>query len=171
VVEDYIYEISNNKFLTVEIIKKSNLDLGYLLARLSFSNIANLDIVRLFDGKKYFKIDFQDKVEDEYLEEIASIVESSFLKQKPQNIPSPNIDTKDIEIDCNHSTTYALMKLTTKDKKGLLAYVMTLFEELKIEIVSAKSQVVKTKAHDLFLIDKDGNFCSNVELIKEKLTR
>jgi len=170
-VDDYIYELSNSKFLTVEIIKKSNLDLGYLLAKLSFLNIANLDIVRLFDGKKYFKIDFQDTVDNAYLQEVASIVENAFLIQEPQKVISPNLDIEDILIDCNHSANYALMKLVTKDKKGLLAYVMTLFEELKIEIVSAKSQVIKTKAYDLFLIDKNGKFCKNVELIKGKLTQ
>ncbi len=169
-VEDYIFEISNNKFLTIEIIKKINLDLGYLLAKLSFLNVANLDIVRLFDGKKYFKIDFSQRVDESFLDEIESIIHNSFKEQQPQQLKAPNLDIEDIAIDCNHTDYYALMKLQTKDKKGLLAYVMTLFEELNIEIVSAKSHIIKTKAYDMFLIDKNGNFCKNIQLIKDRLT-
>jgi len=61
------------------------------------------------------------------------------------------------------------MKLTTKDQKGLLAHVMAIFEKLNIEIVSAKVFTHKGRTNDLFLVEKNGNFCSNEEYIKEQL--
>ena len=168
-VKDYAYEITNSKFLTIEIIRKKELDLGYLLANLRHLNVASLDIVRLFDGKKYFKIDFSETVDEDFIDTIKQIVESSFLEQKRIKLPQPKIEAKDIEIDCNHSSEYALMKLKVKDQKGVLAYVMNLFENLKIEIVSAKSNRYKNSIQDLFLIDKNGNFCTNLEFIKKEL--
>jgi len=169
-VKEYIYEITNTKFLTIEIIRKKELDLGYLLSNLRHLNIVNLDIVRLFDDKKYFKIDFSETVDNSFLDTIKQIVESSFLEQKRITLPKPKIDYKDIVVDCNHSSEYALMKLKVKDQKGVLAYVMNLFENLKIEIVSAKSNRYKNTIQDLFLIDKNGNFCKNLEFIKKELS-
>jgi len=170
-VKEYEYEITNSKFLTIEIIRKKELDLGYLLANLRHLNIASLDIVRLFDGKKYFKIDFTETVDESFIETIKQIVEASFLEQTRIKLPKPKIEAKDIEIDCNHSSEYALMKLKIKDQKGVLAYVMNLFENLKIEIVSAKSNRYKNTIQDLFLIDKNGNFCKNLDLIKKELIK
>jgi|AAUQ01.1.fsa_nt_gi [protein-PII] uridylyltransferase len=62
------------------------------------------------------------------------------------------------------------MQIKTKDKKGLLAFIMNLFEDLKIEIVSAKSYTIKNRAYDMFLIDKNGNFCKNLDTILEELS-
>jgi [protein-PII] uridylyltransferase len=168
--QNYIYEITNNKFLTIEIIRKQELDLGYLLANLRHLNVVNLDIVRLFNGKKYFKIDFSQTVDESYLPEVEVIIKNSFLPQERISLPKPEIEYKDILVDCNHSSEYALMKLKVKDQKGILAFVMNLFENLKIEIVSAKSNRYKNAIVDLFLIDKNGNFCKNLETIKSELS-
>ena len=168
-IEDYKFIITNNKFLTIEIIKKTPLDLGYLLAKLSNLNLVNMDIVKLFDDKKYFKIDFNQKVNQDDIEDIEQIIHNSFLKQKRINLPKPDIKKEDITIDCEHSSNYALMRLETKDQKGLLAYLMNIFEKLNIDIVSSKIFTHKRRVNDLFLIEKNGNFCNNIEYIKDKL--
>jgi [protein-PII] uridylyltransferase len=63
------------------------------------------------------------------------------------------------------------MHINTKNKKGLLAFVMDIFNELGIDIVTAKVHTLKNRARDMFLIEKNGNFCHNVEMIIEKLTK
>ena len=168
-IETYEYEITNNKFLTIEIIKKIPLDLGYLLAKLSNLNLVNMDIVKLFDNKKYFKIDFNQKVDDDYIEDIERFIKESFLEQERIKLPKPNIKAQDIKVDCKHSKEYALMELNTKDQKGLLAYLMNIFEKLQIDIVSSKIYTHKGRVSDIFLIEKNGNFCQNIDYIIKKL--
>ena len=168
-IQTYDYEITNNKFLTIEIIKKDRLDLGYLLAKLSNLNLVNIDIIRLFDGKKYFKIDFNQKVNQDDLIDIERFINEAFKEQAEPNIPKPQIKKDEIKIDCNHSKDYALMQLHTKDQKGLLAYLMIIFEKLNIEIVSSKTYTHKRYVDDIFLIEKNGNFCSNIEYMINRL--
>ena len=168
-INSFEYEITNNKFLTIEIIKKQPIDLGYLLSKLSNLNLVNMDIIKLFDGKKYFKIDFNQKVEDDEIEDIKYIIESSFLEQSRVNLPKPTIQRDDINIECEHSQEYALMELNTDDQRGLLAYIMNIFEQLKIDIVSSKIYTHKNRVSDQFLIEKNGNFCKNYKHIIAKL--
>ncbi len=170
-IENYRYTLLNSKFLTIEIIKKIPLDLGYLLSKLSHLNLANMDIIKLFDGKKYFKMDFNQEIDNELLDEIKVVIEQAFSTQERMKVKKPKIEREEIEIDCTREIQYAQMRLTTKDQKGLLAYVMNIFENLNIEIVSAKIFTHKERTNDLFLIEKNGNFCDNEEFIKDKLVR
>ena len=169
-IESYDYEITNKKFLTIEIIKKQRLDLGYLLAKLSHLNVVNIDIIKLFDEKKYFKIDFNQQVSQDEVEQIKYIIEDSFKEQVALNIPKPVIKKEDIKVDCNHSIDYAMLELHAKDQKGLLAYLMIIFEKLNIQIVSSKTYTHKRYVDDIFLIEKNGNFCSNIKDIIYELT-
>ena len=168
-IDTFEYEVTNNKFLTIEIIKKQPIDLGYLLSKLSNLNLVNMDIIKLFDSKKYFKIDFNQKVEDDDVEDIKYVIENSFLEQSRVNLPKPRIKEGDINIECEHSKEYALMELNTNDQKGLLAYIMNIFEQLKIDIVSSKIYTHKKRVSDQFLIEKNGNFCKNYKHIIDKL--
>jgi len=168
-IDTYAYEITNDKFLTIEIIKKQRLDLGYLLAKLSNLNLVNIDIIKLFDNKKYFKIDFNQKVNEDDIKDIEYLINEAFKEQKEPQIPKPKIKKDEIKIDCNHTTDYALMQLHTKDQKGLLAYLMIIFEKLNIDIVSSKTYTHKHYVDDIFLIEKNGNFCSNLDYMIERL--
>ena len=53
----YIYKITNESQLTIRIIRKSPLNLGYLLGKLEFLNIATMNIFKLYDNKKAFAIE------------------------------------------------------------------------------------------------------------------
>jgi [protein-PII] uridylyltransferase len=168
-INNYAYEITNDKFLTIEIIKKDTLDLGYLLAKLSNLNLVNIDIIKLFSGKKYFKIDFNQKVEQDDITQIGIIIDKAFNNPKELNISKPFIKKEEIKIDCNHTNDYALIHLHTLDQKGLLAYLMIIFEKLNIEIVSSKTYTHKKYVDDIFLIEKNGNFCTNLEYLYSSL--
>ncbi len=169
-IEDYIYKITSSPALVIEIARKSALDLGYLLSKLSRLNIRALDIYKLFGGIKYFRIIFSEEIDPSEISLIEQIIEEAFIGHKSDTPVKPKIGKDEVEIDCDHSRDYAAMRLRTKDQKGLLAYVAHIFEELRIDIASTKIHTRKHYVNDLFLIEKDGNFCHNTETIIKALT-
>ena len=63
-----------------------------------------------------------------------------------------------------------MMKINCPNQKGLLSYVIKLFDNLNIDISSAKIHTKMNIINDLFLIEKNGNFCNNTILIIKELT-
>ncbi len=168
--KDYEYHISNGEYLVIEIIREKSFNLSYLLGKLSNLEVVNMDICKLFNNLKYFKIDFSSKVDESEMELISGFIEDSFLSNKKSLPYIPSIKAGDIDIDCEHSKTYAIMHLRCKNQKGLLAYIIDLFDSMEIDIVTAKIHTLKNRARDMFLIEKNGNFCHNVDIIVDKLT-
>ena len=164
-VETYIYKIINDSQLTIRIIRKSPLNLGYLLGKLEFLNIAAMNIFKLYDNKKAFDISFSEKVTEEDLFFVEEIIKDSFDMSKSVITKTPTIKKADIRIDCNHTAYLASMHIIAKDQKGLFAYIAKIFDDFKIEIESAKLHTLNGYAKDLILIEKNGNFCSKQEEI------
>ena len=169
-VKDFTYKVINKDQLSIKIIRKIPLNLGYLLGRLEFLNISTMNIFKLYDEKKFFEINFSEKVDDEDIPLIEQIIENSFDMSKKTKLLIPKIDKKDIEINCNHTAYLASMQVTAKDQKGLFAYIASVFDEFDIEIETAKVSSIKGMAKDLFLIEKNGNFCSKQDDIIESLS-
>jgi len=170
-IEDFHYTIRNHYFLTIEITSKKPFNLGFLLGKLSIYNLVNMDICKLSDSSKFFRLDFREKLQEDELPHIAQYIEEGFDTTSTPPIPAPSIQKEDLFIDCDHSKSYAMLKLNTSDQRGLIAFFITLFDSLQIDIVTAKIHTQKKFARDLFLIEKDGNFCHNRDTIIEKLTR
>ena len=80
------------------------------------------------------------------------------------------IKKEEISIDCEHSMTHAEIKIHTHNQTGLLAYVMHKFEEMHINIVTAKIHSLKYRVRDIFLMEKQNNICDNVAKIYEVLS-
>jgi len=169
--KDFTYHISNEEYLTIEIIRTESFNLSYLLGKLSNLEVVNMDISKLFNELKYFKIDFAIMIDKDEIPLIEQIITDSFDPAKKSIEKIPLIKKEDIDIDCEHSKTYAIMHLRSKNQRGLLAYVIDLFDEMGIDIVTAKVHTIKNRVRDMFLIEKNGNFCHNTELIIEKLTK
>ena len=167
--KEYEFLISNDRYLTIEIIRAKSFNLGYFLGKLSNLDVVNMDICKLFDDLKYFKIDFSIKVDREDILLIEEILHNSFDDSKKSTPHLPVIHKKELEIDCEHSQSYAIMRLHTADQKGLLAYIINMFDEMGIDIVSAKIHTLKKSVRDIFLIEKNGNFCHNTDKIIDKL--
>jgi len=169
--QEFSYRVSNQKSLTMEIIRRIPLNLGFLLASLARYSVANMEIFTLFDGIKYFRIDFLYNVDEHQIHEVESIINAAFDMQKV--VPLKNIDIKreEISIDCAHSLTHAELTIQTTNQPGLLAYVMDAFEKLNINIVTAKIHSTKYKARDSFLMDKNGDVCNNAEEVYKLLSR
>lgn len=168
-VKDFKYEIDNTKNLRIKIIRAIPLNLGYMLGKLEFLNISTLNIFKLYDDKKYFEIRFDEGVDEGDLIYIDSVIKDSFDMTRKTKLLSPEIKKENITIDCNHSAYLASMHVVAKDQKGLFAYIAKVFDDFEVEIESAKLSSMKKVANDLFLIEKDGNFCANQDKIIESL--
>ncbi|MGE3591659.1 MAG: HD domain-containing protein [Arcobacter sp.] len=170
-VDTYIYKITNEPQLTIRIIRKSPLNLGYLLGKLEFLNIAYMNIFKLYDNKKAFEISFSEKVDNEDIYFIEEIIKDSFDMSKTTTLLTPVIKKENIKIDCNHTAYLAAMHIIAKDQKGLFAYIAKIFDDFNVEIESAKLHTLKGYARDLILIEKNGNFCSNQDEIVNLMCR
>lgn len=167
--KEYIYSINADRSLSIEIYRKIPLNIGYLLAMLSHLDVASMEIFTLFDGVKYFKIEFIEHVDENEALRIEDIVNNAFDMNKHIKLKDVTIYRDEISIDCEHSLTHAEVTITTQNQKGLLAYIMECFEELKINIVTAKIHSTKHRVRDSFLIEKQNDICNNVEKIYELL--
>jgi [protein-PII] uridylyltransferase len=161
-VDRYEYKVLiKQHHLSIEIVRVDEINLGYLLGKLSFLNIKNFDIFRLFDEKKYFKIDFSDSIDEQDIPYIKSIIDDSFDMSKTIKIKKPTIDN--VVVDKEHSTRLAKIVLSAKDQKGLFAYIAKLFDDYHIDIETAKISTRRNKAYDLFLVQKDRGFIENFD--------
>ena len=168
--ETFSYSIKESPYLSIEIIRSIPLNLGYLLGKLSFLDIASMEVFKLFDGKKYFRIDFRESIETSDKEFIKETIEASFDMKAKIRLKKPIIEPEMIKIDCAHSKTYASIEINAKDQKGLLAYIAKVFDEFGIDIATAKVHTIRYRAHDLFLIEKQEGVCEKIDAIIAKLT-
>jgi [protein-PII] uridylyltransferase len=168
--EPYEYKITHDNALTIEILTKEELNVGYLLGKLSNLDIATMDIFAVGEGQKYFKVSFLESVEKEELFYIQNIIEDAFDMSKKTRLPKLEIYKKEIDIKCDHSNSYARMKVNCRDQKGLIANIISIFDDMGIDIASAKIQTIKKRARNLFLIEKNGKFCNSQDIIIKKIT-
>ncbi len=169
-ITEFDFKLSNEPYLTFEIVSKRWINFGNLLARFAFLDIVSMDIFKLFGKAKYFKISFASRVDDEELEMVRSKIESFFRDEKEIEFKTPNIKKSDISFDFGHSETYAKMNLTTKNQQGLLAFVIKVFDEMDIDIATAKVGTIKNVAKDMFLIEKSSGIESKQKEVVKMLT-
>lgn len=169
-IKDWDYKIFNGNNLKIRITRSIPLNLGFLLGKLQFLNISSMGIYMLFDNKKFFEIEFDERVDDEDIPFVEDVIKLSFDMTKDIKLKKPVLLKENIAINCDHTEDLAQMKIEAKDQKGLFSYIAKVFDEFDIEIHSAKIQSHNGKAKDLFLISKNGNFCKNKEKIVEMLT-
>jgi len=170
-VKSYTHTITNEDSLKIEIFRKIPLNIGYLLAKLRRLDVGSMEIFTLFNGVKYFKIEFLQTLESAELNEIEQIIDEAFSVTQSIELENITIKREQLSIDCNHSMTHAEIKLTTTNQRGLLAYVMDGFEQLGINIVTAKIHSSKHRVRDMFLMEKQNDICNNVENIYKLLTK
>jgi [protein-PII] uridylyltransferase len=168
--QKYDFSLYNKNSLSIEIYRKIPLNIGYLLAALSHLDVGSMEIFTLFDEVKYFKIEFMKNVDGNELVEVQDIIDNAFLMECCVKHKDIKILRDEIEIDCEHSLTHAEISVKTKNQQGLLAYIMDIFEQLNINIVTAKIHSTKHKVRDSFLMEKQNDICNNVDKIYELLT-
>jgi [protein-PII] uridylyltransferase len=167
--DKYTYTISHSPNLVIEIFKEIPLNMGYLLGKLNFLSIAAMDIFKLYNEIKYFKIEFSQSIDQDDIYHIEEIIEDAFDMQKNIELAKPVIKKSEISLNCEHSNTYARLSINTHDQSGLLAYVIKAFDDMNIDIATAKVHTIKNRARDQFLIEKHRNVCHNTEKIIDAL--
>ena len=172
--EGFCYNAYNESDrLVIEVWRNSiySFNVAYLLQKLERFDLKQMDIYKLFDEIKYFRLLFDKEANEADFLDIDTFIHDAFTKDKTFVPNDIEIKRDEIEINCDYSETMASMALRCKDQKGLLANLIALFDTLGIDIASAKIHTLKRKVRDLFLIEKNGNFCHNTELIIQKLTQ
>jgi [protein-PII] uridylyltransferase len=167
----YDYKISYKETLVIELIRRDNLNLGFLLGKLSNFNVSSMDIFKIYNNIKYFRVEFLENITQDETTFIEKIIKNSFDMDKKIELPCVKMSKSEIDIKCSHSKTYARMSLMTKDSPALLANIMSIFDDIGIDIASAKIQTIKNRARNLFLIEKNGKFCNNQEEVVNRLTK
>ena len=167
--KNWDFKIFNKETLTIRITRAVPLNFGYLLGKMQFLNITSMGIYKLFDDKKFFEITFDESVSETDLPYIEEIIINSFDMSKKIKLKKPTIYQDEVFINCDHTEELALMKINTKDQKGLFSYIAKVFDDFDIEINSAKIQSINGKANDMLLISKNGNFCINKDKIVKEL--
>ncbi|MBE0496188.1 MAG: HD domain-containing protein [Campylobacterales bacterium] len=162
-IKDYDAHILNHQHLSISLVRTRPFNLGYFLSKVAYLDLAHMEIFKLFDGKKYFKIEFNEVAED--IGHISQLIDESFDMSKRTTLKQPIILEDELAFDCEHSSTYAQLSLKAKDQQGLMAYIISVFDEWGLDISSAKIQTIKHRARNLFLIEKQGKLCDNKEKI------
>ncbi|MEJ2468073.1 MAG: HD domain-containing protein, partial [Campylobacterales bacterium] len=160
-VDTYQYALDFSTGLSVEILRKIPLNLTYLLGRLGYLDVVSMEVFTLFDEVKYFKLDFLQTPTPDMYESIREIVETSFNMKMSVKLEVPVIKSDEISIDCEHSKSLAELAVHTANQRGLLAFIIRCFDELDMQIVTAKIHTTKHRVRDYFLIEKTPQMCDN----------
>ena len=169
-IKDIKIKFENDKHLIIHIAKKNlNFSLGWFLEKLSKLNLIHLSIYIIGDIK-YFKIEFDKKVDEYDLPLIEKWINAAF-QEKKEIKNRVNFKKDEITIDCNHSQNYASLKIKTKDKKGIVSTITDIFDKFDINIEDVKITSQKNIARDLFIIPKASGFCEKRDKIVKILTK
>jgi [protein-PII] uridylyltransferase len=122
-----------------------------------------MEVFTLFDEVKYFKLDFLQTPTPDMYESIREIVETSFNMEMSVKLEVPVIKSDEIGIDCEHSKSLAELAVHTANQRGLLAFIVRCFDELDMQIVTAKIHTTKHRVRDYFLIEKTPQMCDNAD--------
>ena len=167
--DKYSFNIQSKESLYIEIYRKIPLNISYLLATLSHLDVGSMEIITLFDDVKYFKIAFLKTIDADDVLEIETIIDNAFDMKREVILQNIDLNRESITVDCNHSLTHAEISVHTSNQRGLLAYIMNVFEKMNINIITAKIHSTKHKVRDSFLMEKQNNICDNVEEIYKLL--
>ena len=157
--------INNSKNLSIQIYTKKSLNLSALLYEFAKFDLAYMEIFELFEKKFYIRLDFNQNVKKEELEITKNLALKSLNSEVLKEPLKPNINKDEINFELNHSKDYAKLSINAKDQRGLMAYVMSVFDRLHFQVTSARIQTVKNRTRNLFLIKKNERLESKGEEI------
>ncbi|MDO5046120.1 HD domain-containing protein [Campylobacter sp.] len=146
----------NHQNFSLKIIIKFHPNLALTLSNLAHLDLAYMEIFELFDDKFYVRLEFNKNVKTSELENVRNLIENSLKNYGEISVSKPTILKDELIFDTNHSKDYAKLCINAKDQRGLMAYVMGVFESLNLKIASARIQTIKNRTRNLFLIEKGG---------------
>jgi len=170
-VKEIKYKFENDRYLIIHIAKnnKYNFSLGWFIEKLSKLNLIHLSVYKIGDIK-YFKVEFDEKIEEFDFPVIEEWIKEAF-NEKKEIKHKLTFKKEEFEIECNHSQNYASLKIKTKDVKGIVSTIMNAFDKFDINIEDVKITSQKNIARDLFIIPKESGFCEKKDEILKRLIK
>ncbi len=160
--------VTNGDSLCVEMVVKSGWNVVGVLQALGEFDLVYMEIFELFGGKIFVLLEFARRADDENA--IEKDVIGALCAAKQQVSFVPQICVSETHFDLNHSKNIALVKINAKDQRGLMAFVLSVFEEFGVSVVSARIQTIKNRTRNLFLLKKDENLNLNYTKVLARLT-
>lgn len=167
----YLTQIKNDDVLKIRITKKEseNFNMGWVLGKVSRLNISKLSIYKIFDIK-FFYIEFDEPILEEEIAFLQYEIDFAFKSTKKSKYKRPTFKRDELEINCQHSKNYISLKVTTKNQRGIIAFITEVLDEYGIEIEDVKAITQKKLIRDIFIIHKHSGFCEKYEEILSRLT-
>lgn len=154
--EDFKFWFDNEKNFILELVSRENrLDLSSILNTLSSLNLVFMSFFPLFDDKVYVKFEYANEVNDTQKAQFASMLEKNLHAKN--KLKKPLIKKDELKLDLGYSKTYAKLNLNTKDQQGLMAFVMSVFNELNLVLSAAKIQTIRQRTRNTFYLQKTPN--------------
>ncbi|AII14497.1 [protein-PII] uridylyltransferase [Campylobacter iguaniorum] len=157
---------TNNKDgFCIEIITKRGWNVSMVLSKLAHLDLAYMEIFELFDNKCFVKLEYNNPASIAEMQNLEIIIMAALCDKQRANTTKPVILENEISFDINHSEIYAKININAKDQRGLMAYILEVFEEFDIKVANARIQTIKNRTRNLFLIQKSDSLEANYKKI------
>ncbi|TQR33718.1 nucleotidyltransferase [Campylobacter sp. MIT 99-7217] len=166
---EFKFWFNNDKNLIFEMCANSKLDLENILQALSHLNLIFMSFFPLFDDKFYLKFEYDNIISNEQKERLESLLSSNLQSKTKAKLKKPNIKKDELKFDFEYSKTYVKLNLNTKDEQGLMAYLMSVFNEFELILSAAKIQTIRQRTRNTFYFLKTPNLIENEEKILKTL--
>lgn len=154
---DFKFWLNNSANFTLELVSiKAKLNLAGILNALSGLNLVFMSFFPLFDDKVYLKFEYANEVSDLQMAKYSDFI-SKNLRESPNKLKKPVIKKDELKFDLAYSKTYAKLNLNARDQQGLMAFVMSVFDELNLTLSAAKIQTIRARTRNTFYLKKTAN--------------
>ncbi|MCR4942286.1 MAG: HD domain-containing protein [Campylobacter sp.] len=154
-------DVQNHQTLNIFIISNLKLNLSSLLYELAHFDLAYMEIFELFDDKKFIKLEFNKAAKNSEIFALQSNIKNILLSEEKPEVAKPIIGKDELIFELNHSNEYARLNINAKDQRGLMAYVLSVFENHGVNIANARIQTIKNRTRNLLLISKNDTLWYN----------
>lgn len=146
--------LNNEKNLVVELFAKSDFRVENILFLLANLNLLSMNFYELFDDKIYLRFEYSDVLSDEDIQKLYKILEKRALNIGKNEVKKPMIKKDELKFVPEYSKNYVKLSLNTKDSKGLMAFVMSVFAKFNLKLSAAKIQTVRQRTRNTFIFEK-----------------
>ncbi|MCX2683173.1 nucleotidyltransferase [Campylobacter sp. MIT 21-1685] len=154
---DFKFWFENKQTLKLQIIAKKGFSPQVVLVSLSSLNLISMNFFELFDEKIYLEFEYNNVITDTQTEKLCTLLNSNFHNILPKKIQKPYIKKDELKFNKEYSKIYAKLGLNTKDQQGLMAFVMSVFEKLGLNLCTAKIQTIRNRTRNIFIFEKNEN--------------
>lgn len=166
---EFKFWFSNSANLNLQIIASKNFKTEIILTSLSNLNLVFMNFFELFDDKIYLKFEYDNIISDEQKSRLFELLNSNLSGITSRKIKKPIIKKDELKLDLNYSKIYAKLSLNTKDQQGLMAYIMSIFNEFELILCTAKIQTIRQRTRNTFIFQKNESLEKNEKKLLNSL--